>query len=99
MKMEENTSLEDHLATMTRLYRRLADVLDYQLDDEIAIDNVMLSLPPSYKSFIKGYVMGNIELSYDEFLDRLREQQVEPDEGEIIDDDEGIYDILVINAS
>ena len=58
----------------------------------------MLSLPPSYKGFIEGYVMGNVELSYDEFLDLLREQVVEPDEGEIIDD-EGIFDILVINAS
>ena len=43
--------------------------------------------------------MGNIELSWDEFLDRLREQQVEPDDGEIFDDDEGINDILAINAS
>ena len=41
---------------------------------------------------------GNVELSWDEFLDHLRVHQVELDEGEIIDD-EGIYDILVINAS
>ena len=29
MKMEESTSLEDHLMAMTRLYRRLADVFNY----------------------------------------------------------------------
>ena len=97
-KLEEGASLEDHLAAMSRLYRRLADVFDYQIDDEIAIDALMLSLPPSYSSFVEGYVMGNVELSWDEFLDHLRAHQVEPDEGEIIDD-EGIYDILVINAS
>ena len=98
MKMEESTSLEDHLTAMTRLYRCLADVFDYQIDDEIAIDALMLSLPLSYSSFVEGYVMGNVELSWDEFIHHLRAHQVEPDEGEIIDD-EGIYNILVINAS
>ena len=55
-------------------------------------------LPPSYHGFIENYVMGNVEVSWDEFLDHLRAQVVEPDEGEITDD-EGILDILVINAS
>ena len=59
---------------------------------------MMISLPPSYHGFVENYVKGNVELSWDEFLDHLRAQVVEPDEGEIIDD-EGILDILVINAS
>ena len=41
-KLEEGASLEDHLAAMSRLYRRLADVFDYLIDDEIAIDALML---------------------------------------------------------
>jgi len=98
MKMEETTPLEEHLTAMTRLYRRLADVFDYEIVDATAIDTVMLSLPPSYNDFVESYVRGDIELSFDEFLDHLRDQKVEPDEGEIIDD-EGIYDILVINGS
>ena len=40
--------------------------------------------------------MSNIELSFDEFLDHLRDQNVEPDEGEIIDEDEGIYLIYLL---
>ena len=97
-KLEEGASVEEHLTAMTRLYRCLADVFDYQIDDEQAIDVLMISLPPSYHGFVENYVKGNVEMSWDEFLDHLRAQVVEPDEGEIIDD-EGILDILVINAS
>jgi hypothetical protein len=97
-KLEEGASVEEHLLAMTRLYRRLADVFDYQIDDEQAIDVLMISLPPSYHGFVENYVKGNVEMSWDDFLDHLRAQVVVPDEGEIIDD-EGILDILVINAS
>ena len=97
-KLDEGASMEEHLTAMTRIYRHLADVFDYQIDDEMAIDVLMISLPPSYRGFIENYVMGNVELSWDEFLDHLRAHEVEPDGGEIIDD-EGILDILVINAS
>ena len=62
-KLEEGASVEEHLTTMTRLYRRLADVFDYQIDDEMAIDVLMISLPPSYHGFVENYVKGNVELS------------------------------------
>jgi hypothetical protein len=96
MKMDEGTLLEDHLLAMSRLYRRLTDVFTYRISDVIAVDTVMLSLPETYNGFIESYVTSNIELSFDEFLDHLRDQNVEPDEGEIIDEDEGIYLIYLL---
>ena len=96
MKMDDGTLLEDHLLAMSRLYRRLTEVFTYRISDVIVVDVVMLSLPETYYGFIESYVMSNIELSFDAFLDHLRDQNVEPDEGEIIDEDEGIYLIYLL---
>ena len=97
MKMEENTCLESHLATMHGIHGRLATDLDYWMTDEIAIDGVLSSPPPSYKDFVIGYVMQGELFTFHEFLARLRTMKVDPVAVEVIDG-EGIFDIQVINV-
>ena len=97
MKMEENTCLESHLATMHRIHGCLTTDLDYWMTDEIAIDGVLSSLPPSYKDFVIGYVMRGESFTFHEFLARLRTVKVDPVAVEVIDG-EGIFDIQVINV-
>lgn len=48
-KMEENTSLESHLANMHRIHGCLVHDLDYWMTDIFAIDGVLRSLPPATK--------------------------------------------------
>ena len=97
MKMEENTCLESHLATMHRIHGCLTTDSDYWMTDEIAIDGVLSSLPPSYKDFVIGYVMRGESFTFHEFLTRLRTVKVDPVAVEVIDG-EGIFDIQVINV-
>ena len=96
-KMEENTCLESHLATMHGIHGRLVTDLDYWMTDEFAIDGVLRSLPPSYKNFVIGYVMRGESFTFHEFLAKLRTLKVDPIAGEVIDG-EGIFDIQVINV-
>jgi hypothetical protein len=98
-KMEENTCLVSHLMNMHRIRRNLIDDLDYLMTDELTIDVVMLSLPPSYKEFINTYVnTGDDQITFHQFIMQLRCLEVEPIVGEVIDD-AGICDIQVINVS
>jgi len=97
-KMEENTCLVSHLTNMHRIHRRLTDDLDYLMTDELAIDVVMLSLPPSYKEFIDSYVkIGDDQITFHQFMMQMRRLRVEPIAGEVIDG-AGICDIQVINV-
>jgi len=84
-KMEENTCLDSHLATMHGIHARLTGDLDYWMADELAIDGVLRSLPPSYKESVLGYVMRRDSLTFHEFLAELRTLKVEPIAGEVID--------------
>jgi len=97
-KMEENTSLQSHLAVMDEIHGRLTDDLDYWMDDSFAIDGVLRSLPLSYKDVVSSYVMRGDSITFHEFLDELRILEVEPIAGEVIDG-AGIFDIHVVNVS
>ena len=59
-KMEENTCLDQHLGKMHRLYYALVDVWNYEMTDKLAIDGLFRSLPPSYKNYIRDFVMREI---------------------------------------
>ena len=62
-----------------------------------AINTMLHSLPPSYRDLVHGYVGRGESLQLFEFMVSLRDVEVEPIEGEIVDG-EGIFDILVINV-
>ena len=95
--MEEKTCLDQHLVRMHEIHRRLTHVWDYWMADETTMYVVLRSLPLSYKSYVRDFVMKGEEFTFFAFLARLRTTKVEPIEAEIIDP-EGIYDIKFING-
>ena len=96
-EMEENTCLESHLVTMQRIHGCLTRDLDYWMTDEIAIDGVMCSLPPSCKDFVISYIMRGESFTFHEFMAQLRTAKADQVAGEVIDG-EGIFDIHIINV-
>ena len=50
-KMEEHSSISEHVVKMSGYVKRL-NALDCKFPEELAIDRVLHSLPPSYKSFV-----------------------------------------------
>ena len=95
--MEEKTCLDQHLVRMHEIHRHLTHVWDYWMANETAMDVVLRSLPLSYKSYVRDFVMKGEEFTFFAFLARLRTAKVEPIEAEIIDP-EGIYDIQFISV-
>ena len=55
-KMEENSSVSEHIPKMSGLHNRLSQ-LDINLPDEAVMDRILQLLPPSYKSFVMNYNM------------------------------------------
>ena len=67
-KMEENSSVSEHILKMSGLHNRLSQ-LDINLSDEAVIDKILQSLPPSYKSFVMNYNMqGMVKTPVQEFI-------------------------------
>ena len=50
-KMEENSSVSEHILRMSRYHNHLTQ-LGVNLPDDSVIDRVLQSLPPSYKGFV-----------------------------------------------
>ena len=50
-KMEENSSISEHILKMSGLRNHLSQ-LGVNLPDDSVIDRILQSLPPSYKSFV-----------------------------------------------
>jgi len=71
--------------------------LDYKIPDDLAVDGVLLSLHPSYKSFIHVYHMQEKYLTFSEKLTVVITVKMKANVGEVIDG-EGIYDIHVIDV-
>ena len=57
--MEEHTSVSEHVVKMFG-YVTCLNALDCKIPDELAIDRVLQSLPPSYKGFVMNYKMHGI---------------------------------------
>ena len=55
-KMEENSSVSEHILKMFGLHNRLSQ-LGVNLPDDAVIDRILQSLPPSYKCFVMNYNM------------------------------------------
>jgi len=55
-KMEEHSSVSEHVVKMSGYVQRL-NALECRIPDELAIDRVLQSLPPSFKGFVMNYNM------------------------------------------
>ena len=55
-KMEENSSVSEHILKMSGLHNRLSQ-LGVNLPDDAVIDRILQSLPPSYKSFVMNFML------------------------------------------
>ena len=75
-EMEENNSVSEHVLKMSGYYNRL-NQLGVNLPDEVAIDRVLQSLPPSYKGFVMNYNMQGMEKTIPELFAMLKAAEVE----------------------
>ena len=74
--MEEHDNIRDHLAKMFDNVQLLSDLGNVILE-ELAIDRVLLSLPPSYKNAIMDYGMKGTSKSLSEILKMLNVAELE----------------------
>ena len=75
-KMEENSSVSEHILKMSGLHNRLTQ-LGVNLPDEAVIDRILQSLPPSYKSFVMNYNMQGMVKTIPEVFSMLKSAEVE----------------------
>ena len=75
-KMEENSSVSEHLLKMSGYYTRIAD-LGLVFPEEAIIDRILQSLPPSYKSFVLNFNMQGMEKSIPEVNSMLKSAEVD----------------------
>ena len=75
-KMEENSSLSEHILRMSGLHNRLTQ-LGVNLPDDAVIDRILQSLPPSYKSFVMNFTMQGMEKTIPEVFAMLKSAEVE----------------------
>ena len=92
IKMEENSSLDDHLERMHDVYMRPAYILDSWMMGSFANGVVLRSLQPSYQAQVSTCIMrGDAEsMEFHRFVTHLRNVLVEPNVAEVIND-KGIY--------
>jgi hypothetical protein len=75
-KMEENSSVSEHILRMFGLHNRLTQ-LGVNLPDDSVIDRILQSLPPIYKSFVMNYNMQGMEKTIPELFVVLKAAEVE----------------------
>ena len=75
-KMEENSSVSEHILRMSGLHNRLSQ-LGVNLPDDAVIDRILQSLPPSYKSFVMNYNMQGMKKTIPEVYSMLKSAEVE----------------------
>ena len=75
-KMEENSSVSEHILKMSGYNNHLIQ-LGVNLPDDSVIDRVLQSLPPSYKSFVMNYNMQGMDKTIPELFAMLKAMEVE----------------------
>ena len=75
-KMEENSSVSEHILTMSGLHNRLTQ-LGVNLSDDAVIDRILQSLRSSYKSFVMNFNMQGMEKTIPEVYSMLKSAEVE----------------------
>jgi hypothetical protein len=88
-KMEENSSVSEHVLKMSGYFNRL-NQLGVNLLDEVVIDRVFQSLPPSYKSFVMNYNMHGMEKVIPKLFAMLKAAEVEIKKG---------HQVLMVNKT
>ena len=74
--MEENSSVSEHILRMPGYHNHLTQ-LGVNLLDDSDIDNVLQSLPPSYKGFVMNYNMQEMEKTIPELFMMMKSMKVE----------------------
>ena len=75
-KMEENSSISEHILKMSGYCNHLIQ-LGVNLPDDSVIDRILQSLPPSYKSFVMNYNMQGMNKTIPELFAMLKAAEVE----------------------
>ena len=75
-KMEENSSISEHILRMSGYNNHLIQ-LGLNLPDDSVIDRILQSLPPSYKSFVMNYNMQGMNKTIPELFAMLKAAEVE----------------------
>ena len=75
-KMEENSSVSEHILKMSGYCNHLIQ-LGVNLPDDSVIDRILQSLPPSYKSFVMNYNMQGMNKTIPELFAMLKAAEVE----------------------
>ena len=74
--MDEHSSVSEHVVKMSGYVQRL-NALECQIPDELAVDRVLQSLPPSYKGFVLNYNMQGMTKTPSELFAMLKTAEVE----------------------
>ena len=75
-KMEENSSVSEHILRMFGYHNHLTQLGVNHPDDNV-IDRILQSLPPSYKSFVMNYSMQGMTKVIPELFVILKSTKVE----------------------
>ena len=75
-KMEENSSVSEHILRMSGYHNHLTQ-LGVNLPVDSVIDRVLQSLPQSFKSFVMNYNMQGMDKIIPELLAMLKAAEVE----------------------
>src|SRR3954464_13482089 len=75
-KMDEQGSVSEHVVKMSGYVQRM-NALECQILDELAVDRVLQSLPPSYKGFVLNYNMQRMTKTPSELFAMLKTAEVE----------------------
>src|SRR3954467_7569504 len=74
--MDEHGSVSDHVVKMSGYVQRL-NALECQIPDELVVDRVLQSLPPSYKGFVLNYNMQGMTKTPSELFAMLKPAELE----------------------
>ena len=75
-KMEENSSVSEHVLKMSGYSNRLAG-MGIELPQEAITEKILQSLPPSYKGFVMNYNMQGMDKTILEIFAMLKAAEVE----------------------
>src|ERR1041385_7962015 len=74
--MDEHGSVSEHVVKMSG-YVQCLNALECQILDELAVDRVLQSLPPSYKGFVLNYNMQGMTKTPSELFAMLKSAEVD----------------------
>ena len=79
-KMEESSSVSEHILKMSGYNNHLTQLGVNLLDDSV-IDRILQSLPPSHKSFVMNYNMQGMDKTIPELFAMLKAAEGRNQEG------------------